>query len=162
HADRLSSELQLDQAGKELVKQRLESLLPTGLLLSPQPLLDRISKRSDEIESGQISAVGIPTKDRPQLLKQTLSSFAACSRTYGREIEFFVADQTTDPKTRADNLQALTEIKSETGCAISYLGSSQKAELAKMLADRTGHPLEWIRFALLNDENCPKAYGANR
>ncbi len=163
HARLLCLELNYGPLHLKSIRQQLTEFASSGLLMSHNALISRFAS-SEQVEEAPppISAMALPTRNRTEGLERSVDSYAACSREHGREIQFFIADQSDHDKTRQANLHILSQAKKKFGCEIFYGAAQEKEALARDLAKHTGHPFDLVSFAVLNVENCPKAYGANR
>ncbi len=144
------------------ISQQLCELAENGLLLSYNELIRKLLAEPIEEAPPAISAVTIPTRNRAESLERTIDSYAQYSLEHGREIQFFIADQSDLADTCQANLDVLARAKKKFGGQFFYAGAAEKEDLARTLAKHTGHQFDLINFAVSNDEHCPKAYGANR
>jgi hypothetical protein len=152
HAQTLCRELQYNPLRMEELRQTLSDLADAGLLVSQDNLLEQFAAEPNDEPPPPITSVAIPTRNRPDSLKVGVESYAQCSRDYGRKIEFLIADQSDDDVVRQTNLSLLAQVKARYGCPIYYGGAKEKEDLARRLADYTGHPFDLINFAVSNVE----------
>jgi hypothetical protein len=163
HTEALRRRAGLTQAQAQAVRAQLGELAASGLLVSEAMLIERCRAGSDaNAAAPPISSLGIPTHERPASLRRSLGGFAENSRRLGRAIRFVVADGSEDPQARRDNERALAELKAQYGGEITYIGAAEKAAYASLLSSRAQVAPDLVRFALLNDERCPVAAGADR
>jgi hypothetical protein len=151
-----------DHWQRSATRKVLAELAEAGLLVSREAYTSSFLGSRPEENKASISSLGIPTCNRPQLLERSLRSYAACSQLYGRQIRFMVADQTEDEALSQANVQTIAALQKELGIEVLYAGLAEKNDFVERLAAESGIAVEVVRFALLNDENCPSAVGANR
>ncbi len=116
----------------------------------------------NEVGERTISAVGIPTCDRPECLRRCVSSLVEHLRRAGREIELFVVDDSRGVDMQAVNQGVLRELSSSFAGTIHYVDRPARARMAAELAARLGISEDILRFALLGDDDIGPSYGAAR
>lgn len=162
HASSVSQKLGCEPYQQNAVRAELDRLVKSGFLIRSFDLLEQARSTVSDSNKTRISAVCIPTKNRPQALAKSLEGFANCASNFGHDMRFFVADQSDEEAVRNANLEILRKVKSTYNVDCFYGGFREKEELASRLSDHVGAPLEHVRFAVLNEEACPLAVGANR
>lgn len=155
----------------ESVRRQLDVLVREGFLVSRSDLRAEfltMSRKTAEQEEGtstaaQITTIGIPTKDRPRVLKRALESYLTNTQCYGRTPTFVIADDSENTKIQKQNKQMLQRLKERYFAPLRYVDESQKRVYAEALASRAGVRPEITRFALLGEEH-PSVinYGASR
>jgi hypothetical protein len=163
HAAQACNKLKLGSMHVSATRTILAEMVESGLLVSMKALTDRVlngTVADDPVPA--ISSLGIPTCNRPQELERSLRSYAQCSQLYGRPINFLVADQSADENTQATNRQMISCLQKELAIKVFYAGLEEKKEFVQHLSAHAGVPLDVVSFALLNDEKCAIATGANR
>jgi hypothetical protein len=160
HAANLTQLLRMQP---EIVREGLAALIEKGVLLSEADVVEHLCRYSKtEGKAPSITSVGIPTRNRPQKLETGLRSFAARAREVGRDLEFVVADGSDEPSMMQANLEILSAVKREFGARCTYLGLNEREHMVTELAREADLPLETVRFAFQNIENCPVNSGSNR
>jgi len=163
HTAALCAELGVAPAQAPAVRAQLDELAASGLLVTEQSLLERcLGSPAANIATPMISSLGIATHDRPLSLRGGLGSFAAKCRERGRSMRFLVADGSDAAEMRRENEDALRALKSQFGCAITYIDAKAKSDLCDVLSRRAEVAPDIVRFALLNDDRCPIATGGDR
>ena len=109
-----------------------------------------------------ITAIGIPTRDRPESLARALASYAENARRYERDVRFVVADDSRSADVQAENRQRLGDVAERYNADVRYLDRAARADFAEALARRADVPPEVARFGLLGDERFRLTYGAAR
>jgi len=163
HAAQVCNDLNLSPMHVSATRNILVEMLASGLLVSMKALTDRAlngTVADDPVPA--ISSLGIPTRNRPQELERSLRSYAQCSQLYERPMNFLVADQSEDKDTQATNRQMISCLQKDLAIKVSYAGLEEKKEFVQHLCAHAGIPMEVVSFALLNDEKCAIATGANR
>jgi len=163
HATRLAHALNQGPGQAEMIQVQLAALARAGFLVSEHSLTERCRRRSDsQTPPARISSVGVPTRNRTGSLEKCVHSYVDNCRRHGRAVDFVVVDDSDTPAVRAENRQMLQALRVRTGAEISYAGPEDKVAYAELLMRRADLPAEAVRFALLNDENCPNATGTSR
>lgn len=144
------------------IEQQLIEFARSGFLVSENQLKQTFKTEDSETEPGCITAIAIPTKDRPERLLIGLESYAGYRQKFARDLTFLVADQSQSETVRNQNIETIGEIKKKYGGKYFHGSVSEVETMAADLARESGVSPDIVRFALLNDLNFPKAYGANR
>ena len=110
---------------------------------------------------GQISAIGIPTRQRMHSVIAALRSWRGNVSRHGRHVRFVVADSSR-PEDQARLATALDALRNDIGLEAEHLDDAWRATLIRTLADETGCRPDVLRFALCGSEACSTNYGANR
>lgn len=111
---------------------------------------------------GVITAVGIPTRDRPSSLSRALESLVRNTRYFGRTPALTVVDDSRDARVRSRNLDVLLTLRGLHGVEIFYAGPIERASYAEALARHAGVAVNLVRFAVLGEARCGATYGAAR
>ena len=107
--------------------------------------------------------LGIITCNRPEILYRCLSSYAKNALLHGRQISFYIADDSVKSVDRLRNRKTLNKISKETGLISNYIGLEEKIIFLKRLIQRCDVPPDVIKFALFDITKTKLgAYGANR
>lgn len=145
----------------EAIRDLLDGLAASGLLISYQELAERCVGVVGEHHPATISTIGVPTCNRPTGLRRVVASAIENACHHGRRIEVVVADD-SDGEREAENLAALGELAAQSGVTIWHAGPGEKAAFAERLAQEVGVPLSTAKVALERAPGWPGAPGANR
>ena len=163
HAQELCGALALGQEHFSAIRAQLAELVDAGLLLSQRDVLQRqLSSGHPVQQPSQIATIGLVTYNRPEGLQRALTSYIENSKQYGRQTDFAVADNSTDPEIRQGYRRMLQTLKTRYGVHISYGGWEEKVRFANLLTTQGGIPPEVVQFALFDVEACKFNFGANR
>ncbi len=110
----------------------------------------------------KITTLAVPTCDRPELLARCLRSYMQNAKTFGRHVQFVVADDSLDCVVRQKTREALQQLRQEFGFAILYAGLEEKRAYAEALVSDGKVPRDVVEFALFNPHGCRPTIGANR
>ncbi len=135
------------------VERRLRALASSGALMSRDRLLDRIRAQvAADATHRPIAGVGVPTRDRPALLRRCLESYMRNGRDHGRDLEFVVFDDAREPSGRAESLAVLRTLHGSLGTRVAYSGGPEREAYAAALSRESGVPLDTVRFALVGTD----------
>jgi hypothetical protein len=162
HADQVCRELGFDFMQLPEVKKQLREFVANGMLYSHSSMLDKCIAAEKQNDIPPIASLGVPTRNRPESLRQCLSSYLEDAREFDRTLDVVVADGSTSDAMRNDNLAVLEELKQRFGANIFYVGEKEKEEFAQEIARRADLPLSVIAFAMRNPLDCPQTTGTNR
>ena len=163
HAQELCRILALGQEHFSATRAQLAELVDAGLLISQRDVLQRqVASRHPAQQPSQIATVGLVTYNRIEGLQRALTSYIENSKQYGRQTDFAVADNSTDPEIRQGYRRMLQTLKTRYGVHISYGGWEEKVRFANLLTTQGGIPPEVVQFALFDVEACKRNFGANR
>jgi hypothetical protein len=109
-----------------------------------------------------ISVIGIPTCDRPGLLRRAISGYAANCARHGRRVAVVVADDSPGSTTRQDCRAMLKDLARVLDIDIFYAGLEEKSAFARRLASAGDIPLDVVRFGCLPGPRPGVTIGANR
>ncbi len=109
----------------------------------------------------RLSAIAVPTANRPAMLARMLESFGSNLEKHGRKLPFLVADSSADPAVAQENARVVERARTE-GLEVRYFDAAAKAVMIDRLARASGVEREVVEFALLDTEGCGFATGANR
>lgn len=161
HLSRISGLMNVPASGWSLVKEALDELLDKGLLVEESSLITSISSSSiAEVRERSITSLAFLTADRTAQLQRSLASYSENYRSYGRQVEIIVMDDSRSEASRRQSLQCLRH--TEGGRPVQYGGSKEKLSYIGELA-RQGIDPAIARFAMLGTfgaESCTT--GANR
>lgn len=109
----------------------------------------------------RVTAIAIPTCDRPHQLQRCLLSYLNNLRTYDRQADFYVIDNSLAASTRSACREWLTRVARTHSLAIWYTGNEEKVSyIGKM--EHLGLPRDVLEFALNNTLNLASSPGPNR
>jgi len=163
HAKKFAAQIKVPATQAPSIAQAMSKLAEAGLLVSNKELKERLATGAEFNKiSKRISTVGIPTRNRPANLQETMESWAECSSHYKRDVEYLIADDSEDPSVREANRNALKSVKEKYGAKIYWAGPDEKKQYAQALAKAGDLPQSIVDFALLNPDNYPLPTGANR
>ena len=147
-----------------LLEMQLAEFAEAGLLTSEDDLRSEVWQQASHTPADPvtITAVGIPTRDRPSCLRRALASYVGNTARYGRTPEFIVVDDSRSPSMQRRNQEVVYDLQDQCQGNLRYLGLGQREEYARRLACVAGVPLETVRFAILGDEECSVTHGAVR
>ncbi len=163
HAQEICRALALGQEHFSATRAQLSELVDAGLLISQRDVLQRhVSSSHPAQQPSQIATIGLVTSNRIEGLQRALTSYIENSKQYGRQTDFAVADNSTDPDIRQGYRRMLQTLKTRYGVHISYGGWEEKVRFANLLTTQGGIPPEVVQFALFDVEACKLNFGANR
>jgi hypothetical protein len=160
HARRgcLALGLPLDQEG--WVLDRLRRLASVGLLV-PYRQVEALFDAATCWAPAPVSVVGIPTRDRPDLVARCATDLARSARAAYRSVELVVADGSTRAESQAANHRALEALRETFPGEVRYAGPAERERFVAELI-RAGADPDAARFALTPGEGDLFAAGANR
>ena len=118
-------------------------------------------EKTKEVYCG-ITHMGIPTKNRPELLKRCCTSYIANAKQYGRRVRVCIVDDSREGQRVAAGKHAALELMANHDVPIRYITRAFRRKLARQIAEVSGVPVEVARFALVGDEQIDASYGAAR
>ena len=149
-----------DPRRTQSIAQRLRQLAEAGLLVSLESFLQDAG-RGERLEPPPIRTVGFTTRNRPELLRRSIESWAENANEFGRPIEITVIDDARTQQEEVATREALGAF-SAGGIGIRMAGPAQRDAFARALAAEADVDAELVRFALRGDERCPISTGAGR
>jgi hypothetical protein len=158
HLDRICDSLNGPGLNWSAVREALHDLLHKGLLVEEGRLIPSVN---DAPEFDQpITSLAFLTADRVSLLHRSLTSYSENCRSYGREVEIIVMDDSRSEAARGEYLSCLRNMNDDR--LIQYGGSNEKISYIRHLMHKGIDP-DIARFAILGKfriETC--TIGANR
>ena len=161
HEQECSRRLGLSGPARSEMAAVLAQLAAQGLLVSRRKAMEILEGSVDPSPPGRISAVGIPTADRPTLLRRALRSYVHNARDHGRTPLFIVVDDSRSRAAQVANRTCVSELRRQRH-QVLYVGHSERARFARSLARRTGIDPRVLQFALLPGERHAVTTGAAR
>ncbi|MFO0592512.1 MAG: hypothetical protein U0441_33525 [Polyangiaceae bacterium] len=116
----------------------------------------------EEAPAPRVEMIGIPTRDRPRMLRRALASHAADLVAHGRSIEIVVADRSESEALAAEARAASREVAASTGVTVRHLDASAIAAFVEALWRLSAAPAETLGAALYPDDHGAFAAGASR
>lgn len=159
HARARCRELGLDGEHASAVRAQLEELAEAGLMVAWREIA--AAAPSDAPAPPPITAIGLVTRNRLDVLLRAVASYAENAREHGREVEIVVTDDSPAPPARATTRTALGELGRRVGLRVLHGGLEEKAAFAAALARESGVGPAVIEFALFDPETCDVTIGAN-
>jgi hypothetical protein len=147
----------------DTLRRELIGLCRAGFLVPRhRPLAGGEDKDNDEPVL-PISTVGFPTRDRVDVLRRAIASYAENCARHGRRPSFAVLDDSAAADTRARYRAMLAELGEHHRIDIHYAGLPEKERFVAELAAAGSLPLEVAGHACLGGQsrNLP-TIGANR
>jgi hypothetical protein len=160
HAERLSTELNLEQRQIPEIRQQLEELAEAGFLLTAADLLP--SSRPAAERQVRIATLGVPTRNRTRSLQRCLSSYVESDQRHGRVTDYVVVDDSESAEIRRDNRHLLQVLGDQYRVSLAYAGPEERARFAEAITRQAGLCPEDVRFGLLGAEGYPITTGASR
>ena len=109
-----------------------------------------------------VSALGIPTRGRPEALVRALASYIENARAFGRRVRFVVVDDSVEPAHRAQNRRGLDHLRRRFHVPIAYAGAEERSAFIARLAQASDVRHEVVAFGLANPCGFPMAAGSAR
>ncbi|MBK8256812.1 MAG: hypothetical protein IPK82_29590 [Polyangiaceae bacterium] len=165
HVEHLASELGADGREAGMLREGLARLVEAGALVPERALADRVlggALGPDPRPPGPITCLGVPTRDRPDLLERAIVSYHENARAHGRAIEIVVADDAPDRDARDRARAHLRALSRSIGAPIAYAGLEEKLEFVRSLAAASGVPEDLVRFGLVCTDARHFGAGAHR
>ncbi len=156
---------------------QLRQWICEGFLVPESELLNEIKQNSVgahrnvkyKPETDKITVMGIPTCNRPAVLKRCLSSFIDHFNRHGREPDIIIIDDSRDGKQQEKNRQVLQELSRRDGSPkdqysgnFYYMNRKQRRALARTIAYRADVEPEVMEFALMGHPACNRSEGGCR
>ena len=166
HIDTICQSLRLAQERRDAIRSVITILLSKRLIEPVDGSEDLVKASSyddqETRDSGQhIEALAVPTKNRPHVLLNSLSSHLSLANNYGRTISVTVVDDSTSPDLRSSTIASLSNFKRNTGAPVEYIGRRERLQFADQLAKQSGVRRSVIEFGVLGDAD-GHAPGASR
>ncbi len=146
------------------LRAMLGTMVDAGLLLSYSNLMDICARgiANPGHADANVEWIVIPTRSRLDRLLKVIRSYVANAKTHGRDMRFFVSDQTPRDGATRDSSAELHALGLELGAEIFYAGVPEKSAFAKILCSGSSIPPDVVRFALFGNGNASANIGSNR
>ncbi|MEX2601472.1 MAG: hypothetical protein WD355_07485 [Balneolaceae bacterium] len=155
-----------------LLIKELEQFVRLGFLVARSEIQEEIVRAAQNhtgfnpnIEAGQgeeISVMGIPTCDRPDMLKRCLKSFLKNFMLHRHQPDILILDDSRSEDARAKNRDVLRELEQSYSGRIRSMDRSQRRQFARSLSDSAGVDPAVMEFALMGHPSCNRSEGGAR
>lgn len=163
HAERIRQALRGNSETVDRLKALLLKAIQSGMMVSASDISAHLSfLDSSSSSSGSITAIALPTRNRPKTLERAIRSYVENIREYGRSPRFVVADDSESRLVQSQNRTILGVLKRCYGAKISYAGIDERAAFVEKLARETDVPAAILRFAIMNSPGFLPSHGACR
>lgn len=142
----------------EQTRSTLERFAVQGLLTARSTF----PSNSDGESPAGVFALGFTTRRRVEELRRALGSYARNFRTFGREPEIVVIDDSRSSSDEAETEEMLRDFQRDSGLRMRFAGLPERERYVADLAREARTAPDIVRFALLGDERCPITTGAAR
>jgi len=109
-----------------------------------------------------IDFIGIPTRNRPEVLHRILSELSRHLQTFSRKSEVVVIDDSESPSMQAQNFQAVSQFAADPSIRVKYANVELRKRFAARLAAALGVEEEIVSFAIIGDGGVSVCTGASR
>lgn len=130
------------------IAARIRNLRANGFLVSPTEILSGLRSETKTVAPPRISAIGIPTRNRPGVLKRTLEAYACRERTFGRTTRIVVIDDSSTENFRKEVRDIAIAVQRQIGNELLYIGPQERNALAAALARNLGIPKATADFGI--------------
>lgn len=164
HAQQICQRFGMDAERLPAMRQQLVEFVKAKLLVSAGGLAEQLTKCSQSKEAPpKIASLAVPTRNRPEVLKRCLDSYADCARLYGRnELNLLIMDQSDTAADQEANQQAVQTINEAYNIPTRYFTPKDAQRFASELSKISGVAPDVVNFALVNNDNLPQAHGLSR
>jgi hypothetical protein len=138
-----------------------EQLMAVGALVSA-PDLRRELTRSGPASVARLEMLAMPSAQRPGLARRGLRSIRSHAETWGREPHILLSDDSRDPEVSKAYADMVEEENRGKGGRIHLLGPVEKANLRRLLSQKSGISPECVDFAMADPLSTGFTCGANR
>jgi hypothetical protein len=159
HAGCIASELRLGPAERGEMYRELGRLAEAGLLTPLEAWAPAPAEQPQE--ASVVDSLVLVSANRAASSGLCLESFIGNARSFGRNPEWVLYDDSIDPAVRKGYRQMLAQVGSKAGNSILYAGLEEKQAFADALAAE-GLDREVVDFCLFGVAVQGNHYGANR
>ncbi|MFZ0774238.1 MAG: hypothetical protein WCA49_13335 [Candidatus Sulfotelmatobacter sp.] len=157
HAKNLQTRTGMDQAH---IRQELSCFVEEGFFVSEKELFTQESSVVKwPTDCARITSLGIPTRNRPDLLLRATASYQENQRQHDRHCRIIIADG-SDVNGARENRERLASLNDPED-HLWYAGTLEKQRYADLLVG-AGLPAEVVTFALFGHPRIDCAIGTNR
>ncbi|RTL43706.1 MAG: hypothetical protein EKK48_08145 [Candidatus Melainabacteria bacterium] len=164
HAARLCERFNIPLKRFPEMRQQLNEFVNGKLLVSKTDLLTMITEHSSpQSPLPKIASLAVPTRNRPQVFRRCLDSYAECAKLYDRnDLTLLAMDQSDTSDLQQENQQAIESVRKNHGIKCLYSTARNAEILARDISSISGVAPDVVNFALINDDNMPQAHGLSR
>jgi|GEM_PF-2074482 len=138
-----------------------KSLTAKRLLVSRTELLSQLNSIERTTSLPQpVTALGIPTANRPDMMVRVLNSFLTNVITYGRKPSFSFFDDSDEAMTLPEGWHSQIKRAENHGIRVKRMTRVHKEKALVLLAKHSGVDIETCRFGLIPEKK--NSLGANR
>ncbi|MDZ4789515.1 MAG: hypothetical protein SH807_11305 [Blastochloris sp.] len=138
-----------------------QSLTAKRLLVSRTELLSQLNSIERTTSLPQpVTALGIPTANRPDMMVRVLNSFLTNVITYGRKPSFSFFDDSDEAMTLPEGWHSQIKRAENHGIRVKRMTRVHKEKALVLLAKHSGVDIETCRFGLIPEKK--NSLGANR
>jgi hypothetical protein len=151
HAAVVQEALGLGERSTAEVRAALQVLALRGLLIAESQLIDAVRgdrTRPNTPPPPRIAFIGIPTADRPRLLRRCLRSYLDNAERHGREVTFVVVDDSKTQDAQDANATLVRSLRSRR-VPVIYFGLPQRRAIVAQLQKLLGRAGDAVAFGLL-------------
>jgi hypothetical protein len=160
HASRLGA---LRGQAPELWRNVIDEAIQGDLLMSADDIHRRVVARlQTSSERPRITHIAVPTRDRPDALDRLLTSLSGHLRSFGRQAEVVVMDDSKSELMQNANQKTIAAFSGDSSLNISYGNIPSRCRFAGILTERAAQSDDSATFALLGDPEYPVSVGACR
>ena len=147
-------------------RSQLAEFVHDGFLVSEREIdnliAEAITGRNQPASLPLVGTLGVPTRDRPELLERALVSYVTNFKSFGRNCSVAVVDDSRSPASAAAAEGVCNRIAASHLVDVKYVGREQRYRFARELAAASDVPVEVIEFAIVGDSRCKWSHGAAR
>jgi hypothetical protein len=155
--------VQLSGLVQRTAEDLLASLLEKGVLQTRQGFAQSLSEAlGTPTPAPKITVFGIPTANRPEMLKRALDSYLPHFRARNRVVRVLVSDDSRDETVAEKNRAVAKEAGQQHDFKVEYLGQAERRELVEKFAQGNDDRRRALQFLLLDSQGLGQTYGMAR
>lgn len=163
HSESLRKQMKIPDKEMANLRLVLSHLAEAGILIAQSDYACTIDSTKGVLEPPPpIRTIAIPTRDRPDSLRQAVTSYAENCRHYGRKVQMIVADNSERRESRKQIKFVLDELSKEHNLSIKHAGLEEKAKMSARLSKAAQVPLDVLTFGLMGVPGLSRNVGASR
>ncbi|MDR8393817.1 hypothetical protein NC796_21875 [Aliifodinibius sp. S!AR15-10] len=167
YANQENLELPIRNKETEQIRQKLQEWAEEGFLVSQQELRDKVIEIASGVEPRKdfqksIRFLGIPTKNRRELLTRCVRSYLKNISKHDRSPVLHIVDDSDDESYVDRSRQTIAKICKEYQTELLWIDRELRHKLAAEMTKTTETPKDIARFALLGDSRCSLQTGSSR
>lgn len=141
----------------------VRELRDAGMFVSYDELVaPSIRAASSDGTSPLISYIAIPTRGRPEELRNVIASYVDYAQRFSRNFPFFVAEGSSSLEDQQTSREIVRALSRSSGMSFWYCGLKEKLSYVRSLTNRYEIPREVMEFAFVGPPGCRVTTGANR